>query len=234
MPNYPLIPGTLPGGYCPASYQQLYNDFFGLGFAQAPAVQAYIWTGATPPIDFTTYPLWAPLDGAGAPMFPGLFGYDTAFGGWTAKHPVPANSSMVVLWIGTLAAIDTFDGGAAGAISAYTGPMWVVVAALAARFPVGVGTFPSGAGVAIGATGGEEKHQLVVTELPSHNHPVTYSGDLITNPGGTPNLKTQGYPGGIGANTGDTGGDVAHNNVPPYYGVYFIQRTLRTHYTSPI
>lgn len=38
-----------------------------------------------------------------------------------------------------------------------------------ARFPVGVGTFPSGASVALGAVGGEEKHELTGLEI-AHKH----------------------------------------------------------------
>ena len=75
-----------------------------------------------------------------------------------------------------------------------------------------------------GATGGEAKHKLTVSEIPSHTHstPIRYAansgstaghGTAWTNLGGT-------Y---VGANA--AGGGEAHNNMPPYLTVYVWKRT---------
>lgn len=68
-------------------------------------------------------------------------------------------------------------------------------------------------GKSLGASGGEEAHQLTVAELAAHTH---------TMPDGWPGVNTAGswqnqggsYGGTYGA-TNSSGGDVAHNNVQP-------------------
>jgi len=84
------------------------------------------------------------------------------------------------------------------------------------RFPVGAGST-----YANGGTGGEATHTLIEAEMPSHTH----SSNAVSNGGGGD------APGGpYMANTGgvtiaNTGGGGAHNNLPPYIGVYFIIKT---------
>lgn len=77
---------------------------------------------------------------------------------------------------------------------------------------------------AAGSTGGEATHKLTVSEMPSHVHSAT-TRTLAGN--------HQGYF-ATTANTNDTigdavtkssGGDAAHNNMPPYLAVYIWQRT---------
>lgn len=119
-----------------------------------------------------------------------------------------------------------------------------------ARFPVGVGTFPSAATAALGVPGGEETHVLTGDEFigPTHEHTVgrmsTDSGaggdDGYFKPGTATPAQSGNYrivAGNIGApRTTDvttlTGavlvsGDVndaptitGHNNIPPYFACY--------------
>jgi microcystin-dependent protein len=124
--------------------------------------------------------------------------------------------------------------------------MWEYFTQLDARFPVGAGTLPSGTILAIGDTGGEEKHILTVAELAKHNHPVDINFDSDTGVGIAPN--EQGYTsmaagqvdgtlnhGDMLSNTNtnlasQTGADTAHNTMPPYYTLTFLRRTEREYY----
>lgn len=78
---------------------------------------------------------------------------------------------------------------------------------------------------AAGSTGGEAAHQLTTSEMPSHNHTL----DNYNTTGGTTSSMTvqandkKGYSGNV--NTLYTGGNKAHNNMPPYLAVYMWKRT---------
>ena len=81
----------------------------------------------------------------------------------------------------------------------------------------------------LGSTGGEETHILSKAEMPKHAHkqiytessngtdPITVSGKL----GSSTAWWT--YPGQTNSNeSAYTGGDVAHNNIPPFLAINFI------------
>lgn len=69
-------------------------------------------------------------------------------------------------------------------------------------------------------TGGNKTHTLSIAEMPSHTHSVNmgsaFGFDAITG-------VVQGTQASI--NSGSTGGDGSHNNVPPYIVVYMWKRT---------
>ncbi len=78
-----------------------------------------------------------------------------------------------------------------------------------------------------GETGGEFKHKLSVEELPSHKHNFGrdfWTWDIATNKGvdlgNTDNQRANDESG----ETSETGGNTPHNNMPPYYALYYIMR----------
>jgi len=94
---------------------------------------------------------------------------------------------------------------------------------LAAKFPVGIGSFDTAGTVAIGVPGGEDKHLLTAAEsgLPAHTHDLT-SYTLIAgsnfNAGGN-NDRGGSVTGGV--HGGAQPASQAHANIPPYLGLYF-------------
>lgn len=94
------------------------------------------------------------------------------------------------------------------------------------RFLVGAGE-----SYEVNAIGGETSHTLTVNEMPAHNH--AWQG---VNDGASVSNSPSTYPfriyqdkainwDGTQAVMKNTGGGAAHNNMPPYYGVYIWRRT---------
>ena len=98
---------------------------------------------------------------------------------------------------------------------------WVQTAA--GRVLIGAGTADSGTVYTAGQTGGEEKHQLTVDEIPPHTHTLNRNSgsgtdDWVLN---DHEGKTKWQSGDVGS----TGGGEAHNNMQPYCAVYIFKRT---------
>lgn len=229
MSNYPLIPGTLASNCWPSTPQALYNEMFAKGVAQVPGLAGVV-ASETTPVPGDRDKVWFQLDGAGVLVRPYYF----ASGEWLAAHPDEPSSGKRILFVGDAANIDTLDGGEAGTVSDTTGPFWEIDTEFAARFPIGVGTTAGGTGIAVTDKGGEDEHTLTEAEIPAHTHgpddttvtafagvsSTTGAQDGATVANGLTNFSL----------TGATGGGEAHNNLPPYYGVYFIKRTARRYW----
>lgn len=239
MPNLTLVtltPPSLPVGYCPNNYQQLANDIISgtqATFNSSIGNSFFNFGPTTPALNNQIYP-WLDEDGN---WWVRVNGY------WARKNPIAFNSSERRIFVGTAADVLSYDGGDGTATSTniMTGPMWVVDTSFDARFPVGVGAFTASGTVSVNGTttstaiSGEDQHTLTVAEIPSHTHLMTW--DSQDTSGGN-QLKTL-YLGpdanvlnDITKNTGSSGGDTAHNNLPPFYGVYFIKRSGRVYYTK--
>lgn len=93
---------------------------------------------------------------------------------------------------------------------------------LRSRLPIGIGDGSNGLTVrALGAQAGTETHQLTVPEMPSHTH--TYETVAVPTAdlaGELPFIEPTITP----AVTGATGGDQAHNNMPPFHALGFAIR----------
>ncbi len=81
----------------------------------------------------------------------------------------------------------------------------------------------------INTTGGAKEVTLTVEQLPAHNHglpprPPWYSAE-ITETGDSILGSSSSIKGRTEYNTWYTGGNKAHNNMPPYKSVYMWERT---------
>lgn len=83
---------------------------------------------------------------------------------------------------------------------------------------------------AFGRTGGAEKHKLTEAEMPSHSHrfrgqPIATGGwgGTVTHPIGVGDqaIWKEYVPSGT---IDPTGGDQAHNNMPPYIALYYCKK----------
>lgn len=72
---------------------------------------------------------------------------------------------------------------------------------------------------ALQSQGGEEKHTLTLSELPSHTHEISY---LKRSKSGSNSEVSDMESTGDSSTTGSTGGGQSHNNMPPYLTVNFI------------
>lgn len=103
-----------------------------------------------------------------------------------------------------------------------------------ARFPIGVGQSTGGITVLLAGKGGEETHELLPAELPSHTHTfktwedgtsiadVPDSGHdvvIMDKPTARPGKTTQDVPTSATGGTGTPVATEAHNNMPPWLGV---------------
>jgi len=221
-----LVPPSLPVNYCPTNYQTLANDIISgtqAVFNSTIGNSFFNFGASFPAINNRVYP-W--LDDQG------LWWIFTQ-GFWIRKNTVEAAGQERRMFVGSTIDLGLYDGGdGAVTVTSVTGPMWEIDAAFAARFPVG-----------------EDQHKLTTPELAVHTHDIaiqvfghggedgtrdsadggTYSNPVTNNttvfPAAT--LDTS-----LDAEAVSVGGDIAHNNLPPFYGVYFIKRTARVYYTK--
>lgn len=163
-----------------------------------------------------------------------IYRYD---GGWISPNPVEASGDERRIFVGSESDIWSYDGGdgtdpSTTPPTSRTGAMWQRDTAFDFRFPLGAGTSPApySTTVSVLGTGGEEKHVLTQAELPLYNLDFTYG----TGVGGSVFFKGSSASTTAVDNTSvsSAGGGQAHQNMPPFIGVYFIKRTGRQFYTA--
>jgi hypothetical protein len=254
MSDIPVNSGTLPGGFCPTTYQEMVDGFSAVQTVTLPSSTGGITISATKPS--TTTEIWFQIDSLGRFLRTYLYGQ----GAWLSAHPLVPGET--VWWFGPLPNFQSFDGGDANSAGSQSGPMWQQAKdsngnVIAAQFAVTAGTLPSGAVLQLGNTGGEESHLLTPAEAgidPRHQHAVARANSnyhqIALPTGGTP-TSIPGYAiGGSGDSTPSAQADysvfgastlqtdlpnnpqtvVPHNTMPPYVVGYLIQRTSRLFY----
>ena len=118
---------------------------------------------------------------------------------------------------------------ASAVATALGGGTWVAWGS--GRVPLGMGSNGTTNYTTVEATGGEEKHTLTASEMPSHSHTLQKNV-----PYGLPYNNTSGAACGAGGGVyygesyspftiKNAGGDIAHNNLQPYITVYMYKRT---------
>ena len=93
------------------------------------------------------------------------------------------------------------------------------------RFVIGAGN-----SYGVGATGGEANHTLSVAEIPSHSHASGGESNYNVMKNGNGELGYTHYQESWetvpmnSLSSSNTGGSQAHNNMPPYYALAYIQK----------
>jgi hypothetical protein len=124
------------------------------------------------------------------------------FGAWRRPHPVPPSSLSRLVFTGSTDDLVTYDGGAAGAVGDYSGPMWEEDTDFQFRFPIGAGTNPTAYApnpatiIGVAGTGGAEQMVIDAAILPAHQH-------YVVSPGaGSSALSSVNYVPSYGGTTG--------------------------------
>lgn len=244
-----LVPPTLADGYCPGSLQEFTNDIISGTTIQSSISTDNIVISDTAPTDTTK--IWFKTVG-GLPTDPNQFyAWNPSLGQWVKANPAAPSGFERRLFVGTAPGgdLDTYDGGAAGAVGDASGPMWEIDTDFAGRSPMAPGAIPTAnpaKTLSVGENYGEGAHLQTVEEVGPHAHEegiyVRTSTTGYWNPanGSTP------------AANGDTAQDTAlvlDRNFPwtadntyaaagqqtmpiihPVRGAWIIKRTARIYY----
>lgn len=224
---------------------------FQLGYAELGDITGIIISESAPAAEDRDK-AWIKLV-AGAPAYP----YPAVWfnGHWVIRHPLPGESSLRQIWVGSSVDLETFDGGQAGAVGVASGPMWEIDTAFAGRVPIGAGTIPGtdpARSIQVEQTtdsaGGEGSwvRELSRANLPDERlhlfadqtvgEPLTDLGiDDVAARYANVDSESQSYriakaSGFTNPNAGVTdslGQGESFVQAPPVYGVYFIKRTAR-------
>lgn len=252
-----LSMGNFPQGYCFTNLQQFANDLVALITASIPGnLNTFVLGNAVPSVGDQNKP-WFRLAPDGTPDKWFIF-----VGSWISLNPRPPSTSERMIWTGTEASLWAYDGGdgtdpSISPPTDTTGAMWVRDTNFGAddgsipfRLPVGIGknntTYDGNLAtvIAIGATGGEERHSLSAGEMPPHQHESTEADGvtpiypMVNVAGGQDQVTYPGQRTGAANKTDVQGGSgspavvLSHQNMPPFLGVIFAKRSARRFYVA--
>jgi hypothetical protein len=240
----PIIPGTLPPGYCFSSWQQTLNDFASHMNAELADGCAFFNYGPDKPApEFNVYP-WLRTTDMRWYRFDGV---------WISPNPESGDPNIVRRWVtgdaGTIVAdITAYDGGDGGAPSDRSGPMWEVDADFDGRSPMQAGAIPSAnppKSLLSAENYGEGAHLQGTQEVGPHTHPLNADPTIVN--GDNIRVVTTGV-GGPGLAMGLTAPPMTDLSVlpnkyttvqqtmpviHPVRGGYFLKRTARVYYAIP-
>lgn len=244
---FQIIPGNLGAGYCITSPQRFNVDIISRArVVQRNQVGSTFWNiqAETPDENHRLYP-W--LNTANNQVYT----WSNTYGKWISWRPfefgqiwaAPSGTPESAIWSldggdGTDPRPTLPDGSVNPSYNPPTptaGAMWMMVQQLAAKFPVGVGAFTSGAMLPIAGTGGAETVALTEAQNGPHTHGPPANSDKFwahASPAssGQYNVLGSGVDTILGVETDTSGDGEAHDNIPPYYVVFFVTRTTRQYY----
>lgn len=245
--------GTLAEAYAPANWQDFVQQLEKILTAYLPGQYTLLNTGnSTPAVDDQDRP-WFRYNADGSPDR--LYKFHN--GKWVAPYSPEPGTGYRKLWIGTLAALYSSDGGDGSdptviAPTTTTGSFWEEDTDMRDRIPMGV-LAATGAVQTPAALAGALERTLTALNIPEHYHFVCNnqanssavtpqsddSIDRVANDyyGGNRQYALSGsdaatYPAIVGQSStyGEATPD-AISTVPPVIGVYFVKRTARTFWT---
>lgn len=124
--------------------------------------------------------------------------------------------------------------------TAVSGAMWQVDHDFDGRAPFGIGPVPGTSNpaltIGVAGSGGEGQHALIGDENGPHTHKpfdANSSGFIVDVPAGGQGTNVGGGLEEVNATTGSSGLGLPHNNMPPYWGAYFLKPTARVYYRIP-
>lgn len=227
-----LLPGTLPYDCYPADPQTLNVDIITRAQAFLDEVFPGVYVGDTTPPANQRNRIWFNT------LTQRLYQYVN--GDWQRTYWPSASSKQEWFWNDTPGALETYDGGSAGAVGDSTGPLWEIVSEFEGRVPVGVGTLVGSSpavAVARGDTGGGYQQTIAQANLPAVNLPLAVrtaqadnldndTTEVLINP-----AHTSFSPLTLNVPLGGSGTPLA--TMPGYLARYVIRRTARIYVSAP-
>lgn len=232
-----LTAGTITSGFCHTSLQTTYEEFIARTTASLSGNLAGFVAGDDTPSASDQDKLWYRQNASNCNDHIGWHYYNTSTSAWELLRSGPPVGSISMWYTGTPPTDWLICDGTTFSATDYPDLNTLLggntLPDLKGRMPVGVGqqsntkwdstaeTYTAdGTDFALADSGGTEDHKLTVAELASHTHTQIVdrntSDDFDTtggNSGGVRNHNSQ---------TTATGGDGAHNNLPPYLALNFI------------